>query len=53
MLAMTAALERDHRDEVAGPEPLDLAPEPDHLAGELVSEHVAVLAAVGRVLGHM
>ncbi len=33
--------------------PVTSLPSADHLAGEFVAEHVAVLAAVGGILGHV
>src|SRR5687768_11661771 len=53
MLARPAALERDDRDEVPHPQPLDLAAEADHFAGELVAEHVAALAAKSSIFAHV
>src|SRR5690606_33129825 len=51
--AAAAAHQRNHRDEIAGLQPLRLAPERDHFTGEFVAEHVAVFAAVGRVFRHV
>src|SRR5690606_18701143 len=53
VLAVTAAHQRDDRNEIAGFQAFSLAAERDHFACELMPEHVAVLATVCRVFGHV
>src|SRR5690606_20294907 len=53
VLAVTAAHQRDDRNEIAGFQAFSLAAERDHFACELVPKHVAVMATVSRILGHV